>query len=214
MSNEIKKASFLDKKYEFDIKKLMGNSESYKSLIYGVVTVVVLFVVIILGLRSLSQNKAQIDNEAAVTQSTEVNSQDNLYTVSEGDSLWSIAEKSYNNGYAWQEIARANKITNPDVLEVGMKIVIPKITPTPVVKETSGQEAANTTMGQVMKTQEQVTGQKITGNSYNVVRGDYLWEIAIRAYGDGFRWVDIARANNLSNPDLIHSGNVLSLPRP
>ncbi|PIZ97158.1 MAG: lectin, partial [Candidatus Levybacteria bacterium CG_4_10_14_0_2_um_filter_35_8] len=37
--------------------------------------------------------------------------------------------------------------------------------------------------------------------------------IAVRAYGDGYRWVDIARANGLENPDLIFSGNVLKIPR-
>ena len=55
--------------------------------------------------------------------------------------------------------------------------------------------------------------QKITGNSYTVISGDNLWDIAVRAYGDGYRWVDIAEANNLANPDLIHRGNVFKLPR-
>lgn len=54
---------------------------------------------------------------------------------------------------------------------------------------------------------------KITGNTYIVKEDDYLWEIALRAYGDGYKWVDIARNNNLLNPDVIHKGNVLKLPR-
>ncbi|MGA2968080.1 MAG: LysM peptidoglycan-binding domain-containing protein, partial [Candidatus Levyibacteriota bacterium] len=49
--------------------------------------------------------------------------------------------------------------------------------------------------------------------TYTVKSGDYLWSIAIRAYGDGYQWVKIAKANNLTNPDLIFSGNVLQLPR-
>ena len=54
---------------------------------------------------------------------------------------------------------------------------------------------------------------KITANTYTVVRGDNLWNIAVRAYGDGFKWTEIAKANNLANPSLIHSGNVFKLPR-
>lgn len=46
-----------------------------------------------------------------------------------------------------------------------------------------------------------------------MVKGDHLWGIAVRAYGDGYKWVEIARENNLVNPNLIHPGNVLSLPR-
>ncbi|MFI5265695.1 MAG: LysM peptidoglycan-binding domain-containing protein [Candidatus Levyibacteriota bacterium] len=55
--------------------------------------------------------------------------------------------------------------------------------------------------------------QKITGKTYTVKAGDDLWNIAVRAYGDGYKWVDIARVNNLSNPNLIFSDNVLVIPR-
>lgn len=50
------------------------------------------------------------------------------------------------------------------------------------------------------------------GNVYEVQTGDYLWSIAVEVYGDGHRWVDIARANDLVNPDVIHTGNRLVLP--
>jgi len=62
---------------------------------------------------------------------------------------------------------------------------------------------------------EEPTGNMnpISGATYEVVAGDNLWEIAVRAYGDGYRWVDIARENNLVNPNIIHPGNILSLPR-
>lgn len=53
----------------------------------------------------------------------------------------------------------------------------------------------------------------ITQATYTVLEGDHLWEIAVRAYGDGFRWSDIAKANNLSSPDAIAPGMVLTIPR-
>ena len=53
----------------------------------------------------------------------------------------------------------------------------------------------------------------IDGDTYTVIRGDNLWNIAVRAYGDGFKWVDIAKANDLANPSIIHRGNVLVIPR-
>ncbi len=47
---------------------------------------------------------------------------------------------------------------------------------------------------------------------YTVVRGDSLWKIAESTYGDGEKWTDISRANNLRNPDLIQIGKELELP--
>lgn len=48
--------------------------------------------------------------------------------------------------------------------------------------------------------------------TYKVVAGDSLASIALKFYGNGDRWVDIARANKLSNPSKIHIGNVLVIP--
>lgn len=200
--------SILDKRYDFDIQKLMDGSNSYKSLIYGIVTVVVHFVVLALGLRTMSQNKAQIDDGAVMTKKATEPVSDNRYVVSEGETLWSIAEKSYNDGFKWREIAKANNISDPTALEKGARLVIPELVSAPE----SSLEAVNTNPAPVQQGLQ--VESKITGNSYKTVHGDYLWEIAVRAYGDGYRWVDIASANNITNPDLIFSGNELKLPRP
>ena len=53
----------------------------------------------------------------------------------------------------------------------------------------------------------------ISGNSYTIAKGDYLWSIALRAYGNGYKWVDIAKANKLTNPDIINVDNKLIIPR-
>ena len=50
--------------------------------------------------------------------------------------------------------------------------------------------------------------------SYTVVSGDSLSKIAKRVYGDASKWPKIFEANRdtIKNPDLIHPGQVLTLP--
>lgn len=50
------------------------------------------------------------------------------------------------------------------------------------------------------------------GRYYTVVKGDTLWAIAQRFYGNGNRYPEIARANNISNPNIIHIGQKLLIP--
>lgn len=49
-------------------------------------------------------------------------------------------------------------------------------------------------------------------NSYVVQKGDTLWGIAQKHYGEGMRWVDIAKANGLDRPDKIAVGQRLVMP--
>jgi LysM repeat protein len=48
--------------------------------------------------------------------------------------------------------------------------------------------------------------------TYTVISGDTLWAIAERFYGDGSKYQRIADASGISNPDLIHPGQVLTIP--
>ena len=48
--------------------------------------------------------------------------------------------------------------------------------------------------------------------TYTVVSGDTLWAIAERFYGDGSKYQVIADASGIPNPDLIHPGQVLTVP--
>ncbi len=50
-------------------------------------------------------------------------------------------------------------------------------------------------------------------SSVTVQSGDTLGSIAFRTYGDRIRAMDIARLNNIENPDLIYPGQVLTLPQ-
>jgi len=129
------------------------------------------------------------------------------YTIAQGDSLWSISEKVYDSGYNWVDIARANNLDNPGMLHVGNKLKLPKV-------ESKISTVSKDTAKKADVTEKNITvSNKITGSTYKIVHGDDLWDIAVRAYGDGYRWVDIARANNLDNPGLIHVNNTLKIPR-
>ena len=48
--------------------------------------------------------------------------------------------------------------------------------------------------------------------TYTVESGDTLWAISERFYGDGSKYQAIADASGISNPDLIHPGQVLTIP--
>ena len=49
-------------------------------------------------------------------------------------------------------------------------------------------------------------------DSYTVVRGDCLWNIAVRFYGDGVKFRAIAAANGIREPWLILPGQTLTVP--
>ena len=51
-----------------------------------------------------------------------------------------------------------------------------------------------------------------TAGSYTVVKGDSLWAICKRFYGDGSLAYKLATANGIKNPNLIYPGQVLTLP--
>lgn len=119
-----------------------------------------------------------------------------VHKVAVGENLWSIAEKYYRSGYNWVTIANENKLADPDTIEVGQELNIPSSQTITV----GGEISATST-------------SRITSDSYTVKEGDYLWDIAVRAYGDGYSWVKIAQANKLVHPDTIHTGNVLKIQR-
>lgn len=120
-----------------------------------------------------------------------------VYEVKSEDSLWKIAEAHYGSGYNWVDIVSENNLAQPDFLSEGQKLTLPK---TEVIVPVEPEQVAKGGLG-------------ITDDSYTVQQSDNLWEIAVRAYGDGFKWPEIASANNLANPDHIEIGLELKLPR-
>ena len=152
------------------------------------------------------------------TKQTQKDQKQRMYTVQKNDNLWSIAEKVYGSGYSWVSIARANNLANPGMIFSGDNLIIPSVTPILVqakptqILPTLTPTRKVTPTSVIISKQVQNNVSAITGNTYTVKAGDSLWDIAIRAYGNGDRWVDIAKANNLANPSVIHSGNILKIP--
>ncbi|WP_400194608.1 LysM peptidoglycan-binding domain-containing protein [Lysinibacillus telephonicus] len=52
---------------------------------------------------------------------------------------------------------------------------------------------------------------KQTPKTYTVVSGDTLWAIAKRYLGDGGKYTELAKVNNLANPNLLRVGQVIKL---
>ena len=55
------------------------------------------------------------------------------------------------------------------------------------------------------------TDERVTPKTYTVKKGDTLWDIACRFYGDGTKWGRIAAKNGVTNPRKLQIGKVLTL---
>lgn len=200
------------------LKKLKMN-ESMLSMVLGMVTIVIVGVLIFNFYRQTRE--PQITDEAQETMMpTETIGEVPVveregekfpaelaptYVVQEGDHLWRIAEKNYGSGYNWVDIARENELGDPDGLRVGMELRLPDVPVIVVEGMTTADKGGSMMMEKGM--------EPIDGDSYTVVEGDNLWDISVRAYSDGYRWSEVAKANGLANPNYIEVGQVLTLPR-
>lgn len=189
------------------IQQRLESSDSYISLVLGLA---VLFVVGILvfnytrkgSVTPATNTQTETQNQNAGTPNSD------KYTVKEGDTLWSIAEARYKSGYNWVTIQGANNLEQPGMIEVGQVLVLPSAAP---ILVDNGGTMVGQTLSSATDTPSQPTVAPASG-TYTVQHGDTLWSIAEARYKDGYKWTNIAQANNLGNPSLIHAGNVLTLP--
>ena len=54
--------------------------------------------------------------------------------------------------------------------------------------------------------------QPASGETYVVVAGDCLWNIAYKLYGSGAQYTKLVEANKLADPDVIYVGQILTVP--
>lgn len=59
-----------------------------------------------------------------------------------------------------------------------------------------------------------ITSDQLQDGYYTVGEGDTLTDIAQRAYGDMNRYQDLAKSNNIANPDVINVGDRIKIDNP
>jgi nucleoid-associated protein YgaU len=131
-----------------------------------------------------------------------------------GKKLWG----SDDDDDASQAIAReAGVLGMTDALDVkveGDKVVIKGTAPSQEAKEKLILAAGN--VEGIAKVEEEIaTADSGSESTYHTVeKGDTLWAIAQKAYGDGSKYNAIFEANKpmLSDPDKIYPGQLLRIP--
>jgi nucleoid-associated protein YgaU len=176
--------------------KQFDSTDSLVSLVLGLAVVLVIGMTIVNFVRSKTQQAASTTQKAG-EKTENAPSLPAKHTVLAGESLWTIAETYYKSGYNWVDIRDANNLVNPSLIEAEQTLTIPNVIPKGV--SAPAISAASVT-------------DKPKDAHYTVVKGDNLWNIATREYGNGYKWTDIAAANKLENPGIIHPGNVLTMP--
>ena len=134
------------------------------------------------------------------------------HTIEKGETLWSIAERYYGSGFNIEDIVSANNLKSPDAIEVGQELTIPEAS---AKKQTVSDSSVEKT-DEPTATPSIATTQAITGDTYTVQGNESLWDIAVRAYGDGYQWMKIYEANKTKigrNPNKLWQGLELSIPR-
>ena len=123
----------------------------------------------------------------------------------------------------WQSFWRSSRSTIVSavialVVIVGLFVIFnalpagQKAKPSEVPKEEQQKEEQKTNE-QKSQNQKDGAGKVTLPTKYTVVRGDNLWKISTHLYGTGYNWVLIARENKLVSPNVIHAGNVLTVPK-
>lgn len=221
VSRPLKKQQSFFEKVQSDLQ----NNQNYLNLILGGLIVVIIGVLLFNYFNRPSQDigpSQQTQEKQAQTQDVEKNQLPGKYTVKEGDTLYLIAEKYYDDGFKYAEIVKANNLTNENNIEVGQILDLPKLEQTSQTAESSPSPENSPSPSSVAESDDKGTGgaenqtiwgEKITGDTYTIQPDDWLSKIAGRAYGDVMAYDKIAQANNIQNPDLIEPGVVLKIPR-
>ena len=115
-----------------------------------------------------------------------------VHTVQPGETLYSIARR-YDRTV--DEVAQANGLSEPYIIHAGNRLTIPPVGGAPQAPAPAPAE------------QQQPTGT----TTYTVQRGDSLASIAAQF---GTTYIELARMNNIADPDVLHVGQVLQVPAP
>ncbi|MEK7079426.1 MAG: LysM peptidoglycan-binding domain-containing protein [Patescibacteria group bacterium] len=186
----MKKVKKLDINYKVYTALLIRQKLPY--LLVGLVVILSLFFIIF----KKTIISAIFQKKVSITKSKDAVKQ---YVVQAGEDLWQIAEKNYGSGFNAYDIAQTNNLKEPYILQLGQKLIIPSVA------------KRFPTQGSITPVSASQSG--ITGKTYVVKEGDFLFQIAQEAYGDGNLVQKIIDANKIPEPYTIEVGQQLFIPR-
>ncbi len=204
-----------------NILKFFKMNENTISTLMGAVVIVVIAGLIFNYFRTANLKTWQgillNDQETASSDKAEEVTDDKLiatYKVVKGDDLWHISEKYYKSGYNYVDIMQENKISGKGVITAGMELRIPKVEAKKITVIETKKEIAISDKGDVVKQEEKADTKAIETGEYTTQKGDSYWKLAVRAYGDGYKWTKIYWANKkiFANPDVIFTGVKITIP--
>ena len=146
------------------------------------------------------------------------------HTVVAGETLSALALRFYGDAELYRLIATASGIANPNVINVGQRLIMPDFTRYTVVAGDTLSGLAHRFYGDaqldwlitgasgiadpnVINVGQQLIIPDIT--KYTVVAGDTLSGLAQRFYGDATFYPLIAKVNGIADPNVINVGHVL-----
>ena len=115
--------------------------------------------------------------------------QQEVYIVQRGDTLGKISQDQFQDAGLWIQLAKYNKISNPNLIKTKQRIVIPS--------------QAQLLLGNSAVGQQEV---------YIVQRGDTLGKISQDQFQDAGLWAQLAKYNKISNPNLIKTKQRIVIP--
>ncbi|WP_438482169.1 LysM peptidoglycan-binding domain-containing protein [Oleiharenicola lentus] len=127
------------------------------------------------------------------------------YTVTRGDSLWSIAKK---NNMSVSELARMNNLTTNSTLQPGKKLVVPgKAAAVASPQDLTTTTASTTPAEKSLSAEKSATKGELI--KHTVLPGEVLGVIA-RKYGVTVG--ALVAENNITNPANVRAGQTLNIP--
>src|SRR6476646_10715791 len=146
------------------------------------------------------------------------------HTVVAGETLSSLALRFYGDAELYRLIATASGIANPNVINVGRRLIMPDFTRYTVVAgdTLSGlaqrfygdaqldwliASASGISESAVIRAGQRLSIPDVT--RYTVIPGDTLAALAVRFYGDAALYPLIATVNRIADPAVIDVAQVL-----